>query len=92
MNSGGNTGNAVGSVQGEQFKQHNHTLTDPGHTHSTLFNNNSGANSGQQVTNSAGIAGTQIQTGSKTTGISIADAGGNETRPTNAYLYFIIKT
>jgi microcystin-dependent protein len=88
MASGGNAGDAVGSIQVEQIQSHTHLVTDPGHVH-TL----------NQVALAAGAANVSIPTGggpgintsSATTGLTNQNAGGNETRPINAYCYYIIK-
>ncbi len=73
MNTGGNTANNVGSVQGYQVQAHSHQ-----YSHAEGFQ--SGGASG--VSNLAGSG----------TGFSVQSTGGNETRPTNAYVNFIIKT
>lgn len=76
MNSGGATGDAVGSVQGDQFRAHTHNLpTD-------------GAGGGVDQP-SLTYTSSNDETWSSWPGS--AAAGGNETRPTNAYVNFIIK-
>lgn len=91
MNPGGNTGNALGSVQPNATAKNGLTpsLTDPGHTHTQ------GVTAGGSQT-AGGSSGTQQpvygSTGSGTTGITLGLTGDNETRPTNAYVNFIIKT
>jgi microcystin-dependent protein len=92
---GGNVGNLVGSVQTEQYKGHSHNVQDSGHSHSTNLNNCSGANlssgavlyavsnfpcAGPTTTSTSSANLTQTQGG-----------GGNETRPQNAYVNYIIK-
>jgi microcystin-dependent protein len=72
MNTGGNAGNNVGSVQSYQIQSHSHTYQSGG----TL--NVNGTFAAQSTTNS------QANSGNPT--------GGNETRPINAYVNFIIKT
>jgi phage-related tail fiber protein len=73
MNTGGYGGNTVGSVQGNQFASHSHTVIAggagfwPGDP-STFFPTNSTLGSKQTLVN-----------------------GGNETRPKNAYVNWIIK-
>lgn len=77
MNSGGATGDAVGSVQGDQFRSHRHAIpTD----------NNAGSNVDQNalVGSSGNDEGHSYTPGSSW-------EGGNETRPVNAYVNFIIK-
>lgn len=74
MNSGGATGNSVGSVQGDQYKSHNHiyysggTASPGGYGYGDSNVNNLGDNND-----------------------AIAYSGGNETRPKNAGVNYIIK-
>lgn len=69
MNTGGNTGNSVGSVQLDQLKSHRHD---------TYQNNGPGgaAGAGLPLSNTGGWTGY---------------TGGNETRPTNAYVNYCVK-
>lgn len=76
MNSGGATGDAVGSVQGDQFRSHRHAITTD--------TRGSGADN-QALTGTSG----SDENFSYDPGSSWE--GGNETRPTNAYVNFIIK-
>jgi microcystin-dependent protein len=72
MNTGGATGNSVGSVQADAFEAHTHTFESTvgvGIIDNPLENDN--GDGGNVVTTSS--------------------TGGNETRPVNAYLNFIIK-
>lgn len=86
---GGNTGNAVGTIEGDAYRSHAHGVTDPGHTHD-MWNVYAGANLPAGGFNYAGaVIGTA--TGSRTTGISIQASGGGETRPVNAAVNYIIK-
>lgn len=100
INTGGNTGNLVGSLQGEAVKSHNHTLTDPTHSHSyndVYYSEAGGSVSVPSNVGSAGgdndNAGYQLArtTGASGTGITLASYGGSETRPVNAAVYYIIK-
>ncbi|MBI5219740.1 MAG: tail fiber protein [Bacteroidia bacterium] len=83
---GGNTGNNVGSLQGNSIASHSHAL---------LINLNAGSAYGSSVTYLAG--GTQnsepfwytFSNSSNT--VSIQSSGGNETRPINVYVNYIIK-
>jgi len=70
MNTGGNTGDNIGSVQEDAFKSHSHTYN--------VGSTSSGSNPLQ----------TENTTGTRSTN----STGGNETRPKNAYVMFIIKT
>jgi microcystin-dependent protein len=98
--SGGNTGDAVGTYQGEQTKSHNHGVTDPGHNHSyndVFYSENGGSvetgnnqGSGNSDDDNSGW-GFDRTTEDKTTGVSVNSTGGNETRPVNAAVYYIIK-
>lgn len=94
---GGNAGNAVGSVQTSGFTSHNHTTTDPGHDHNSaslqpIVLGNSGTTtlqSGGAVTMDTTNA---HSVSANLTGITINNTGGNETRPINVYVLYIIKT
>ena len=70
INSGGNTGDNVGSYQNDEFKSHSHQI--PMH-------------------NDGGNAGLRYQGGSPTSNINSQSEGGNETRPKNAGVKYIIK-
>ena len=96
MANGGNTGNTVGSVEFDIFGIHSHGVNDPGHSHTTTVNNyGAGDTVGYQT--SATVDGRVFNgfntwtTDGSFTGISIRNTGGNETRPKNAYVYYIIK-
>lgn len=86
----GNKGNAVGSLQGDDFKGHDHGFRDPGHGH--LYTKGCtidswGGNivpSGQNINQQAAVA-------TSSTNISFNKEGGSESRPINAYVHFIIK-
>lgn len=85
MQTGGNIGNNVGSLQVDNFRSHNHA--DYGHAHSSSWDSFGGGNSG------SGSHGGLVPVGQPTgTGYAnIAFSGGNETRPVNAYVNYIIK-
>jgi len=70
MNSGGNTGDAVGSLQGDMFKSH---------THSANWAPGGGGGGGSAIDP---LRNNILDTNA---------TGGNETRPVNAYVNFIIK-
>lgn len=99
--SGGNTGDAVGSYQTDNFSSHNHTGTaneNGSHYHAygvRGFLTDIGA-AGKEYNNGAdGSSDDPTQStrysGSHTHTLSIANNGGNETRPENASVIFIIK-
>jgi microcystin-dependent protein len=95
---GGNAGNNVGSIQDSQLGAHSHGVDDPGHTHALNIDvalgglwtfgdgqpNNWGVNQGAHQPPG-------ISAASSKTGLTVASAGGAETRPANAYVNFIIK-
>jgi len=83
---GGATGNNVGSLQNDGFETHSHTMTSP------LFSINDAVNHLQltittQVSNASNYANGRTTT----TNTSINTTGGNETRPVNVYVNYIIK-
>jgi len=96
-NAGGSVGDSVGTLQSEQFASHRHTINDPGHTHGMATPNGTtgvretagtlagGWDYGDQVSSAAPVT-------TNTTGITEAAAGGNETRPKNVSVNYIIKT
>ena len=91
-NTGGNTGDQVGSIEDQQYLAHSHTVTDPGHNHKSV-NTDVVRNTGGYGTGigTGGLGPNQITMTTNTTGITINNAGGSETRPKNAAVYFIIK-
>ena len=92
---GGNTGDNVGSYEGDVFASHNHTENAAGvHNHTDKWmseNDNSWSGGGSHSGSYTGYiqTGTTSDAGSHTHAINAA--GGNETRPKNAYVWFIIK-
>lgn len=89
MNSGGNTGNNVGSVQTDEFGSHNHGGGN--HTHTAEMQGNSGTPPFSEFAVGDNTDFPADQT-TNSSGTIINTQGGNETRPTNAYVNFIIKT
>lgn len=98
MNTGGATGDNVGSVQGHAFQTHTHTQNS--HTHP--YNMGVGATGGSlpayavaanTANNSNGTtsATTATNQNAGATGAT-AQASTNETRPVNAYVMYCIKT
>lgn len=74
MNTGGATGNNLGSVQGDGLKAHDHGIPLDGGAGSDII-----------------TTGTVDKIPSFSAGFNTESEGGNETRPKNAYLNFIIK-
>ena len=103
---GVDSGRSFGSSQSGQNAQHNHTATatststvnDPGHIHQVQYSNSDSGDgvieesgtglSGQEPTLSA----TTGITVSTSTSVSIANQGGNEARPRNVAMMYVIKT
>ena len=77
MATGGNAGDAIGSVQTDAFKSHTHTTTDK-------FTNWS-------ATSASGSAGNTGATTQYIEYPTSSATGGSETRPINAYVNYIIK-
>lgn len=91
MNTGGATGDNIGSIQGDQYRSHNHGVNDPGHNHQigTSVYNPPGlyANFGR---NDVAAYPNFGYTSGSTTGVTIQNSGGNETRPLNANVAYHI--
>tara|TARA_B100001287_G_scaffold152484_1_gene128337 strand:- start:695 stop:1621 length:927 start_codon:yes stop_codon:yes gene_type:complete len=98
-NRGVDSGRSFASSQSDQNESHNHSLTDPNHAHTQrglALNGGSGSvaitlGSGQSY--QIGYSGSQssVTTGSSSTGISLGSSGGNESRPRNLALMYVIK-
>lgn len=82
QNSGGNSGDNVGSVQADIYGSHNHSPAVVG-----IPLNSGYLGSGNK--DFSGGGGTNL--GSSGTAFSTAYSGGAETRPKNAYVLFVIK-
>ncbi len=94
LNIGGNTADAVGTLEACQVQMQSHVLTDPGHVHSSPSDdgNTAGANLGFNQTYNRVQGFVQgVTSDLNTTGITILDAGGSETRPVNVAVNYIIK-
>lgn len=103
INTGGNTGNQVGSLQRDQFRSHNHggfTSRAGAHTHKVMRGGYSlrwgdgGGNSNNYIDAGGSPASSNSSITTNLTGDhrhSITPSGGNETRPINAYVNYIIK-
>lgn len=96
MNTGGNTGDAVGSVQGHAFQTHVHSVSDPGHTHVQTYGSTGGGTIYTSASTLGSPANSASATASSTTGVTVGSPStgttSTETRPINAGVNFIIKT
>jgi microcystin-dependent protein len=86
LNSSGNGGNAVGSKQASQVGRHSHPLTNLGFRNDNL-------SGGRRDFGGAEFTQFDAHQGLKdiTTLLKVEDLNNSETRPVNAYVYFIIK-
>lgn len=83
MSTGGNPGNQVGSVQGDIFRSHNHS--------SNMAYHGGNGDGSQPSLYLAGVGEISYGAGSIGNKDVSSSAGGNETRPVNAYVNWIIK-
>ena len=83
------TGRAFGSNQSEMIGPHNHSITDPGHLHTTTSADNTGGGGAFSRGNN-NLSG--LNTPTATTGITINNNSGTENRPRNIALLACIKT
>jgi microcystin-dependent protein len=92
---GVDSGRSFASSQTDQNKQHTHSVTDPGHVHTTTFDNKKYFPGGGSTTVSYGGSGgypaDTFTMSSATTGISLANQGGTEVRVKNYALMYVIK-
>ena len=93
MNTGGNTGDAVGTLQGQATAKNGLALSDPGHKHyagpdSAQFVG-TGTGSGANLGAGGGYV-IKVETSPNTTNITLGN-GDAETRPINANVNWIIK-
>jgi microcystin-dependent protein len=82
MNSGGNTADNVGSVQGNQY---------PSHAHTFVASNNFGGVANSFAASNAGTPGNGVTSSGSPTVTTTTSGTGTETRPENANVHFIIK-
>jgi len=84
----------VGSFQDDEFKSHDHKITDPGHEHEFSYrkpgahNKFDWGNDQRPIDHYDNVT---KNTHSAKTGITMDFSGGNETHPVNAAVNFIIK-
>ena len=91
----GAAGAQVGSIQGDGLRQHTHPVNDPGHSHAVVrdFLGNCGGGYGHGGINGVGdILDIHAQPViGAVTNISVANFGGNESRPLNVAVYWVIR-
>lgn len=85
----------VGEFQNEKYKDHDHSITDPGHTHEYTFKNyftRTADGTNDNTFLEPGFTLDSKQTSNETTGIERTDySGGSETRPKNLSFYIYIR-
>jgi hypothetical protein len=89
---GTHVSNSLGISQEDAFQAHNHSISDPGHSHTTYYNYerfNSGGSS--NLTGGDGQSSGSNSINSSTTGITINNTGGTETIPYNYAVNWILK-
>ncbi|AEE53211.1 phage tail protein [Haliscomenobacter hydrossis] len=97
MYPGGNTNNNVGSFQAESFRSHNHsgtTQANGAHSHRVFTRANVGSPTLNVDALESGNLSQWAETstdGLHTHNFTTSTVGGNETRPDNAYVNYIIK-
>jgi len=89
MNTGGNAGNAVGSVQGNATAKNGLSISVGTHFHYISNYANSDTGSGAAAVGEAADEPSPSNTDSASSNVSLT--GDSETRPLNAYVQFIIK-
>ena len=90
----GNSGDKVGAFQKDEFKSHNHEITDPGHKHEFTYKRPQSHNEFDWGNDQRPVDHYDDETKDTKkayTGITINNRGGAETRPVNAAVNFIIK-
>ena len=86
MSTGGNTADNVGSLQVDGFKSHRHRLVSPNAIENTMH-----LSAGYGIhANQLQVSGT-VFTDTNAGGQVMENTGGNETRPVNAYVNWIVK-
>jgi microcystin-dependent protein len=84
---GGNTGDFVGSVQSSAFMSHTHDVSQSDHSHGIAVN---APGDGSSPKTGGGQTAPSTTGGAKAN-ITIVAQGGNETRPINAAVHYIIR-
>jgi hypothetical protein len=102
---GRTSSSAIASVQAEELKSHGHSISDPGHSHASSSQVYEAANPGASLVVGGLPVLTRASSGvfvnfpsvsiggggSSSTGISISNSGGSETRPVNTNLWVYIR-
>jgi len=93
---GVDSGRSVASSQSGQNESHTHaaTVTDPGHDHYMYAAKAIGGHTGNGSGPDERSTSQDLVTGDKVTGVTVSNAatGGNETRPRNIAMVYVIKT
>lgn len=92
MNTGGQTGDNVGSVQTDQYASHTHTQNAHNHTISPAGGTVNTASSTAQSSGAISVGTNPSTLSLASTTATNNNSGGNETRPKNANVQYIIKT
>jgi phage-related tail fiber protein len=92
---GVDAGRTLGSAQAQNYQSHNHGITDPGHSHVLdylvpLYGGDTDRGEGSSVFSVDNSA--QPSVVANSTGITINNSGGAETRPRNVALLGCVKT
>ena len=83
---------AVGSYEADDVKPHSHAITDPGHTHDAYGRTDGGSGAGRTYpTTSSPTVTISDAVLSDTTGITINNSTGTESRPKNYAVLWCIK-
>jgi collagen type VII alpha len=87
---GADAGRALGSFQGSQNLRHSHYVHDPGHAHSNGYIAGQ-LGGGLRAGSSLDWYSQEVNTGAAGTGIWLEPEGGDEARPRNIAMMYIIK-
>lgn len=87
----GTTGDNVGTKQATEVGPHNHGITDPGHNHGIQGSQEADLNPYGGAVPEPGTSRTTVSE-SVTTGITVDNSTGDESRPRNVGVMWIIKT
>jgi microcystin-dependent protein len=93
QNPGGNSGDTVGTYEDGEIVQHTHTVDDPGHAHQVPGQTwgFTGPLGSAYYAYGVGTVENNPATDTATTGITLENFGGDETRPNNVAVNYIIK-